>query len=219
MFLSCNIAFSSLPVFLPTILTSMGYTPLTSQALSAPPYLFATLLLLLTARLSDRLATRSPFILFHAALGCTSYALIALGGYLRWPAWLRYAFVYPAAASFFSAIACVIAWTMNNQQGGTRKGVGMTILNIIGQCGPLVGTRLYPDSDKPYFIRGMLVCSGAMAVVGALALVLRWVLVRENARMAREVEREGEEAVATGLLAGAGGRKGGEGDGRFVLML
>ena len=41
MFLSCNIAFSSLPVFLPTILTSMGYTPLTSQALSAPPYILS----------------------------------------------------------------------------------------------------------------------------------------------------------------------------------
>jgi len=100
MFLSCNIAFSSLPVFLPTILTSMGYTPLSSQALSAPPYLFATIILLITAYLSDRYRTRSPFILFHAALGSLSYSLIALGGYFHWPSLLRYTFVYPAAASF-----------------------------------------------------------------------------------------------------------------------
>ena len=114
MFLSCNIAFSSLPVFLPTILTSMGYTPLTSQALSAPPYIFATLLLLTTAYLSDRSRSRSPFVLAHAALGSASYGLIGLGGHLRWPALVRYALVYPAAASFFSAIAIIIAWTMNN---------------------------------------------------------------------------------------------------------
>ncbi|EGE05742.1 MFS transporter [Trichophyton equinum CBS 127.97] len=47
MFLSCNVAFSSLPVFLPTILHDMGYSKLTSQALSAPPYLFAFVVVLL----------------------------------------------------------------------------------------------------------------------------------------------------------------------------
>lgn len=41
MFLSVNVAFSSLPVFLPTIISSMSFSPLTSQALAAPPYLFA----------------------------------------------------------------------------------------------------------------------------------------------------------------------------------
>lgn len=64
MFFSCNVAFSSVPVFLPTIIQEsvpppppkplqkqdqkkkltrehrMGYTSLRSQALSAPPYVF-----------------------------------------------------------------------------------------------------------------------------------------------------------------------------------
>ena len=41
MFFCANVAFSSLPVFLPTIIKEMGYTALQSQALSAPPYLVA----------------------------------------------------------------------------------------------------------------------------------------------------------------------------------
>ena len=41
MFFCANVAFSSLPVFLPTIIEEMGYTALQSQALSAPPYLVA----------------------------------------------------------------------------------------------------------------------------------------------------------------------------------
>jgi MFS family permease len=40
-FLLTNTAYSSLPVFLPTILTAMGHTPLQAQALAAPPYLAA----------------------------------------------------------------------------------------------------------------------------------------------------------------------------------
>lgn len=66
----------------------------------------------------------------------------------------------------------------------------MTILNLIGQCGPLLGTRLYPDADAPYYVRGMVVCSVAMSIVFALALVLRRILARENARTAKEGRAE-----------------------------
>ncbi|KAF5872191.1 putative major facilitator superfamily transporter protein [Botrytis fragariae] len=40
MFFFSNMAFSSMPIFLPTILTHMGHSPSTSQALSAPPISF-----------------------------------------------------------------------------------------------------------------------------------------------------------------------------------
>lgn len=139
MFSSCNVAFSSMPVFLPSIINQMGYSSINSQALSAPPFLFAFVVLLLTARASDKLATRSPFVCLHAALGFSGYALIAAGGYFEWPNIIRYLCVYPAAAGFFSAITIIITWTMNNQESNAKKGMGMTILNIIGQCGPLIG--------------------------------------------------------------------------------
>jgi MFS family permease len=186
MFLNCNIAFSSMPVFLPTVLHDMGYSSLSSQALSAPPFFFAFIVLLLTAHFSDRLAARSPFVILHALLAFGGYAAIALGGLYEWAALVRYIAIYPACAGFFSAITIIITWTINNQQSKEGKGTGMTILNIVGQCGPLIGTRLYPDSDAPYFVRGMTVCALAMALVCVLAIVLRIVLVRENRKRAKE---------------------------------
>ena len=60
--------------------------------------------------------------------------------------------------------------------------MGMTILNVIGQCGPLIGTRLYPDEDKPYYVTGMTVCAAAMLIVFALSVILRIILIRENRR-------------------------------------
>ncbi|KAK4130026.1 hypothetical protein BT67DRAFT_446137 [Trichocladium antarcticum] len=44
----------------------MGHSPLTSQALAAPPYLVAFLAVLLTAHLSDKHRARSPFFIAHA---------------------------------------------------------------------------------------------------------------------------------------------------------
>ena len=72
----------------------------------------------------------------------------------------------------------------------------MALLNVIGQMGPLVGTRLYPDSDAPYYVMGMSVCASAMAIVFVLALTLRVVLRRDNARrIARWKEAEGQALV------------------------
>ena len=79
----------------------MGYSSISSQGLSAPPFLVAFFVVLLTAKASDSLRTRSPFVCFHALLGFVGYSLIALGGWLKWPNVVRYLCVYPAAAGFF----------------------------------------------------------------------------------------------------------------------
>ncbi len=67
------------------------------------------------------------------------------------------------------------------------------MLNLIGQFGPLVGTRLYPDSDGPFYVRGMAVCGGFMLLVAGLAWWLRAILVREDRRGGQGKELELEE--------------------------
>ncbi|KKY26845.1 putative mfs transporter [Diplodia seriata] len=172
MFFSCNVAFSSVPVFLPTIIKEMGYTSLTSQALSAPPYLFSFLTVLATASLSDRYRTRSVPLILHALLASFSFTLICLLGYysssqelpptddphrpaVTWTHFLRYLALYPATAGFFAAVTLIIAWTLNNQETASRRGAGMAVLNVVGQCGPLLGTRLFPEEEGPYYVRGL----------------------------------------------------------------
>ncbi|MCJ1373898.1 hypothetical protein MMC20_005128 [Loxospora ochrophaea] len=182
MFFSCNVAFSSLPPFLPTIINEMNYSALTSQALSAPPYLVAFVVVLLTAFLSDRSKNRSYYIIFHAILGGAGYLFIAIAGALKAASIWRYIGVYPAASGFFSAITLILAWTINNQNSDSKRGTGVVLLNVLGQFGPLLGTRLYPDSDRPYYVKGMAICSGFMLFVAILAWVLRRLLARENER-------------------------------------
>ena len=71
----------------------------------------------------------------------------------------------------------------------------MVMLNLLGQLGPLVGTRLYPDSDKPYYVKGMAVCSVFMFIVALLAWWLRRLLVKENEKQTQleEVLGKGED--------------------------
>ena len=73
------------------------------------------------------------------------------------------------------------------------------MLNLLGQVGPLLGTRLYPDSDKPYYVKGMAVCGFFMFLVAVLAWWLRRLLVRENGRWTED-DRSGGEGEDEALV-------------------
>ncbi|KAL4968438.1 putative MFS transporter [Aspergillus stella-maris] len=210
MFFSCNVAFSSMPVFLPTILQDMGYSSTNSQALSAPPYLFAFVIVLITAYLSDRARTRSPYLITHALISCTAYATIAVMGTfhssipISLSTTVRYLCVYPAVGGFFSAITLIITWSMDNRVANEGKGASVAILNVIGQCGPLLGTRLYPATDGPLYVQGMSVCAGFMGLVAVLAFALRVSLRKANERVQRgEDVGDGTDREREGLIFGS----------------
>ncbi|KAI3332090.1 MFS general substrate transporter [Xylariaceae sp. AK1471] len=200
MFFLANMAYSTLPAFLPTILKDMGHSELQAEALSAPPMLLAFVVVLLTAHVSDRAQSRSLFIVAHATLSASGYLVLALA---KNPM-IRYAAVYPAAVGFFSVVVLIIAWSVNNQSNEGRRGGGFALLQVVGQCGPLVGAQLYPDRDAPFFEKGMWTCSAAMFGVAVLALFLRVYLVRLNRRLDEgEGEGMGKEGVgeeAQGLV-------------------
>ncbi|KAI6780410.1 putative transporter -like protein [Emericellopsis cladophorae] len=209
MFFLTNMAYSSLPVFLPKILTDMGHDALSAQALSAPPYLLSFIVVLLTARLSDRLRARTPLIVFHAAASCAGYAALAFAEPLALSATLRYIAVYPAAVGFFNVVTLLITWTINNQPSSSRQGSGFALMQLVGQCGPLVGTRLYPDKDAPYYGPGMRTCAGAMLLVTLLAIALRFFLQYRNRKLDKEEQAMGEHGslVEEEGLVGSGRKK------------
>lgn len=120
---------------------------------------------------------------------------------------VKYASVFLAAGGIFSAIALVMVWNVNNGESESSRGAGMAMLQVVGygsfgsvsetrltvcsQCGPLLGTRLYPKEDGPYYVRGMSVCSAALAIVCVLAVVQRWRLKKMNRRTDRKNAMEG----------------------------
>lgn len=83
MYFFCNIAFSSLPVFLPTIINEMGYSSTHAQALCVPPYIFAFIVVLLSTYLSDRFLSRSVPIIALCLMGALGYFILATTGSLQ----------------------------------------------------------------------------------------------------------------------------------------
>jgi dipeptide/tripeptide permease len=182
MYFSCNVSFSSLPVFLPTILTEMGFTSINAEGLSAPPYFLAFIVICISTAFADRTGQRGLTIVTLSLVGAAGYIIMAT----TTSAAARYAGVYLAAIGVFPSIGNILPWVLNNQGSDTRRGMGIAILNIVGQCGPLLGTRLYPLSEEPYYRKGMWVCAAFMLFNGFLALSLRLLLQWENNRLDKE---------------------------------
>lgn len=59
----------------------------------------------------------------------------------------------------------------------------IVLLNLIGQCGPLLGTRVFPQHQKPRFVEGQSICAAFMFFNAFLALSLRTLLVWENKQL------------------------------------
>lgn len=71
----------------------------------------------------------------------------------------------------------------DNQGTDTRRGTGIALLNVIGQCGPLLGTNIFKPTDSPRYIKGMSICAAFTFFTACLALGLRLLLVRENKKL------------------------------------
>jgi len=137
MYFSGNVAFSSLPVFLPTILKEMGFSSVNAQGLTAPPFFLSFITVIVTCYIADRTQQRGIMIAILTAIGGIGYVILAITKSVA----ARYFGVFLAAAGIFPAIGNILPWVTNNQGSDTRRGFGIVILNLVGQCGPLLGTR------------------------------------------------------------------------------
>lgn len=109
MYFSCNVSYSSLPVFLPSILRDMGYTSINAQGLSAPPYFLSFLTSVFTPWIADRYQQRGLMIAFLSIVGCTGYILLATCSAVS----SRYIGVWMAASGVFPCIANILPWVLS----------------------------------------------------------------------------------------------------------
>lgn len=61
--------------------------------------------------------------------------------------------------------------------------MSIVIINLIGQCGPFLGTTRFPSSQAPRYVKGMSICAAFMFFAALLALAQRFLLAWENKRL------------------------------------
>ena len=171
----------TLSLFLPTIISELGYTAAQAQLLTVPPYAVAFVLTLMVAIASERLKIRAPFIMGGSALAVIGYVILLSDT----KAGVSYLGTIFAAAGIYPATAIVLSWPANNVSGQTKRATANAMQISIGNLGAVLGTQLYRSNDGPRFFLGHGFALGYLCaniiIVGTLWAVLR----AENARRDR----------------------------------
>jgi MFS family permease len=109
MYFSCNVSFSSLPVFLPTILKEMGFTAVNAQGLTAPPFFASFIATIATTYVADRIQQRGLMIAVLSMIGGVGYILCVACSSVG----VRYFGVFLAACGVFPSIANILPWVLS----------------------------------------------------------------------------------------------------------
>ena len=218
MYFCGNVSYSSLPVFLPTILEDMGYTAINAQGLSAPPSFAAFLFALVTTWIADRTQQRCLVLFVTSAVGGTGYIILATVETVG----VRYFATFLASAGVFSTIPNILGLTLSrllwviavprigtmlstlptisdNQGSDARRGMSIVLINLIGQCGPFLGTNIFPTRQHPRYIEGMSICAAFMFFSAILAISQRQLLVWENSKLDRKYGTTTKDAMSSGV--------------------
>ncbi|KAJ5609818.1 hypothetical protein N7528_009084 [Penicillium herquei] len=180
----CNYSFSGLSNFLPTILESLGYTSVNAQGLAAPPYFASFLGCIAASMVSDRWGNRGLVVIFSAMVGTAGYLILTCVQDESKTA-ARYAGIWLATMGIYPALSINITWMLNNQGGESKKGVGMAILAIFGQCSSLISSSVFPESDAPLYTTGCAIGCAFTGFIIVLAFGLHLCLTLENKRRDR----------------------------------
>ncbi|KAI5124299.1 hypothetical protein M0805_008907 [Coniferiporia weirii] len=145
-----------------------------SQLLFIPAGIVATVLVILTGFLSDRLRMRGPFIVFHFILTTIGMCMIGFSG-RRGVRFVGCIFEYGGAQANVSTI---LTYQANNVRLHSKRVVTISVVASLGGVGGLLSVLAFPRSAAPDYTIGLwltlaLQIAGVLTA-GSLMVWLRW---------------------------------------------
>ena len=166
-------------LFLPTIISGLGYTSTTAQLLTVPPYAAACIVTVFIGFLADRTGQRGLCNIGVSLLGVVGFAMLLGSGR---PA-VQYVGTFLGAMGIYPCIANTISWVSNNTEGVYKRGVTLGFVIGWGNLNGVVSSNIYQARERPRYRTGHAVVMGYLVVCLFGGSVLQYVLLKaENTK-------------------------------------
>lgn len=173
--ISTNPCFSTgFSYFIPTIIQTYGYGPVTTQLLTVPLAAATFVTALLIAWASDRAQHRFLFLIFSLCISIVGISIL-LRVHDNFHA--EYAALFLGVMGNDSALPITICWYTMNLRGHLERSIGTAWMIGFGNIGAIVAAFSFLPSDAPFFHKGYSIVMGAYcmcAVSGAAYLLTVW---------------------------------------------
>ncbi|KAK2017164.1 MFS general substrate transporter [Colletotrichum eremochloae] len=186
----------SLSYFLPIILKdNMGFSTGKAQILTAPPYIFAAIIMYGTGWLGDRYMLRGPILIGDMVLSIIGISLMGFHANVA----VRYFGVFLVTAGAVSATPATLAYQANNIRGQWKRAFCSAFVVGISGIGGIAGSLVFRTQDKPRYLPGLSACLGCAVLNIIVVICLSFYFYYWNLKAERG-EVELEESDVSGPL-------------------
>jgi MFS family permease len=173
----------SLSYTLPTMVLNLGYTAVKAQALTTPPYIFATIVCVTVGYLSDKYQTRYKAIMAAYTLGLAGIILLWITVHFEHISGVSYFAIFLAAAGYAAQAPIVGAWTSVNIPNPSKRAGAIGFLMLLGSVGGgSIGSNIYLSSQAPVYPLGFGFSVGATVLGAMIPATIHWFLMRRENR-------------------------------------
>ncbi|KAJ2961667.1 hypothetical protein NQZ79_g3115 [Umbelopsis isabellina] len=188
MFFCGSVPNTSVSNFLPIIIKGLGFDDkLAANLMSAPPYMFAAVVMIYMAHSSDKKYERAYHAIVGASLCFTGYLLLLL----LTDRSSKYVAVCIAVSGIFVINPVVNAWLTSNIAPSMKRSVATAMAVSANNSAGLLGSHIYKPNDSPRYLRGHSVNLCFISLFMILTLVQRYLLKRQN-RIKATLRENGE---------------------------
>lgn len=149
-YMGCDGALYAFSLFLPTIISELGFASTTANLLSVPPYAAAAVLTVFIGWVADRTQQRGWCNICVSLLGITGFSML-LGSTNPH---VKYAGTFLGALGIYPCVANTVSWTANNVEGVYKRGVTIGFVIGWGNLNGVVSSNIYRARDKPNYRTG-----------------------------------------------------------------
>jgi cyanate permease len=179
------------------VIHQLGYTATDAQLLTIPVYVFAMIVTVGAAFLSDRYRNRSNFIVYPFMVAAVGYIGLLALPHPGLPG-ATYGMLFVVAGGLYPTICGIISWNgkststisprklsnsiANNLAGSWKRSVGMGLQICMGNFGGAIGSNIYLARQAPHYWLGYGFSLGIIMAAILSGFILKILLQRENDR-------------------------------------
>jgi MFS family permease len=174
--------------FFPTLTATLGYNHIVSLLLCAPPYMFMVFYSFAHSVASDRLSHRFWFFMYPIPITIVGWVIFMTTDSFgpRYFSLFLMCFVFAMNGTCYAWIASAIP------RPPAKRAAAFAFINSIGNSASIWTPFTYRDQDKPHYRLALGICIGLQVVAAVMGVWLRIVLTRQNKRLERLEDEDGQ---------------------------
>lgn len=167
LFFLLNLVSTSLSYFLPIILQGgMGFDENKAILLSAPPYYYAVIPVVLSSIISDKLNLRGPVIVFNCICLIVGFCMLGFTDQVA----VRYIGTFLATGAYVSNWAALSAYQANNIAGQWKRAFTAAAVTAFNGAGGIAGSFIVRQNEAPRYLTAVWISiSSHIAMIAIVA--------------------------------------------------